>query len=188
MEKNLATYTYADLKKKYEDFAHPIVVLTINGKKFDENKGGFIVSDIEVELTSGYEASIASFTIYNCFDVDTSDFKIDEVKKFILLGSSVEIAMGYGRYAQVVFYGFISKVNFFYEEGGMPGIRVTAMDIKGVMMANNYSKQLTATSYGDAVAEILGKNPYSGMMNAQLVKELIISDTPDKRNKGCKKI
>lgn len=177
----MATYTYADLKSKYEDFAHPLVVTTINGKDFAENKEGFIISGMEVELTSGFEASIASFSIYNCFDIHSATFKFEEVKKYIFLGSSVEIAMGYGRHAQVVFYGFISKVNFFYGEGDMPGIRITAMDIKGVMMANNYSKQLTATSYSDAVQEIFSKNPYTGMMSSQLVKDIIVSDTPDKR-------
>lgn len=176
----MATYTYVDLKTKYEDFAHPLVVITINGKNFADNKYGFIISDVEVELTSGYEASIASFAIYNSFDNHDSNFRIEDVKKYILLGSSVEIAMGYGRYAQVVFCGFISRVNFFYESGDMPGIRVTAMDIKGVMMANNYSKQLTATSYGDAVKEILNKNPYAGMKSSQLLGEIYVSDTPDK--------
>lgn len=183
MVESVATYTYAELKTKYENFEHPLVVLTINGKVFADNKENLIVSDMEVELTSGYEASIASFTIYNSFDNDTSNFRIEEVKKYIFLGSSVEIAMGYGRYAQMVFCGFISKVNFFYEEGDMPGIRVTAMDIKGVMMANNYSKQLVATSYGEAVKEILGKSPYVGMTNSNLVKEIIVSDTPDKMKK-----
>lgn len=184
MENTLATYTYADLKSKYENFEFPFVVLTINGKDFGENKENFVASDIEVELTSGYEASIATFNIYNCFDEHSSNFKIEEVKKYILLGSSVEIAMGYGRYAQVVFCGFISKVNFFYEDGDMPGIKVTAMDVKGVMMANNYSKQLTATSFGEAVAEIFGKNPYAGMLNSKLIKEVMISDTPDKMSKA----
>ena len=184
MVNTLATYTYADLKSKYEDFAHPLYILTVNGKDFAENKEGFIVSDIEVELTSGYEASIASFSIYNCFDNDMATFRIEEVKKYIFLGSSIEIAMGYARHAQIVFCGFISKVSFFYEEGDMPGIRITAMDIKGVMMANNYSRQLTATSYGEAVKEIFDKNPYTGMINAQLVKEIIVSDTPDKLSKA----
>lgn len=176
----MATYTYADLKTKYDSFQHPVIVLMINGKDFARNKNGFIVSDIEVELTCGYEASIATFTLYNVFDKDTSTFRINDAKPYILLGSSVEIALGYEKQARSIFCGFISRVNFVYEAGDMPGIRITAMDVKGVMMANNYSRQLTATSYGEAVKEILQKNAYMRMSNQQIIKSLIISDTPDK--------
>lgn len=176
----MATYKYLDLKKKYDNFEYPLVVLTINGKEFGNNKSDFIVSDIEVELTSGYEASIATFCLYNTFEHHTSEFRTKEVKDYILLGSSVELAMGYGMQAQTVFCGFISRVNFFYESGEMPGIRVTAMDVKGVMMANKYSRQLTATSFGEAVKEILNKGPYMAMTGSGLIKNVVISDTPDK--------
>lgn len=180
----MATYTFAELKRKYDGFQHPLIILTINGKNFADNKYGFGVSDIEVELTSGYEASIATFTLYNTFDVDTSEFRIKDAKPYILLGSSVEIALGYEKEARSVFCGFISRVNFVYEDGDMPGIRITAMDVKGVMMANNYSRQLTATSYGEAVKEILNKNAYMNMSNKQIIKQIIVTDTPDKQPPG----
>lgn len=177
----MATYDYGNLKTKYESFSHPVAAITINGIDFAENKAGFIVSDIEVELTSGYEASIATLCLYNTFDNENSCFRIQEVKKYIMIGSSVEIALGYGKHAQMVFCGFISRVNFFYEDMEMPGIKITAMDIKGIMMANRYSRQLTAGNYGDAVKEILNKGTYSGMISSKLVKEIIVSDTPDKQ-------
>lgn len=176
----MATYSYKSLKNKYDDFHHPVIVLKVNGKDFAKNKAGLVVTDIEVELTSGFEASIASFTLYNTFDTDNSCYRINDIKAYILLGSSVEIALGYEKEARVVFCGYISRVNFVYEEGDMPGIRVTAMDVKGAMMANNYSKQLTATTYGEAVREILNKGPYMSMTNAQIIKQVVVTDTPDK--------
>lgn len=176
----MATYTYKSLKSKYDDFHHPVIVLTVNGKDFAKNQVGLIVSDIEVELTSGFEASIASFTLYNTFDTDNSCYRINDIKAYIMLGSSVEIALGYEKEVQTVFCGYISRVNFVYEDGDMPGVRVTAMDVKGAMMANNYSRQLTATTYGEAVKEILNKGPYMSMVGSQIIKELVISDTPDK--------
>ena len=172
------------MKTKYGDFQHPIMVLTIDGKDISKNDAGFVVSDIEVELTSGYEASIATFCIYNTFDNETSQFKTDEVKKYICIGSGVEIALGYEMEAREVFSGFISRVNFFYEAGEMPGIRVTAMDVKGVMMANRYSRQLTASSFGEAVKEILKNGPYIGMINSRLIRGIEVSDTPDKMLSG----
>ena len=177
----MATYTFDELKEKYDNFSHPIVSLTVNGKDFSNNKYELVLSDIEVELTSGYEASIVNYTIYNTFDQQESKFRIKEAKSYILLGSSVELALGYSDKALCIFSGFISKVNFVYPENGIPGIRVTAMDVKGIMMANNYSRQLTATSYGEAVKEILNKNAYSNMNSKDIIKSLNISDTPDKR-------
>lgn len=176
----MATHNYKDLKTKYDGFQHPIIVLTIDGKDFTQNDAGFMVSDIEVELTSGYEASIATFCLYNTFDDTMSQFRTEEVKKYICIGSGVELDLGYEKEVRQVFSGFISRVNFFYEEGGMPGIRVTAMDVKGVMMANRYSRQLTASSFGEAVKEILKKGPYLGMSNSQVIKGMEVSDTPDK--------
>lgn len=176
----MATYTYANLKSKYDNFHHPVIVLKVNGKDFAKNKAGLVVSDIEVELTSGFEASIASFMIYNTFDTDNSCYRINDIKAYIMLGSSVEIALGYEKEAQIVFCGYISRVNFVYEEGDMPGVRVTAMDVKGAMMANNYSRQLTATTYGEAVREILNKGPYMSMSGSQIIKQVVVSDTPDK--------
>ena len=176
----MATHTYKDLKQKYDDFHHPLIVLKINGKDFAKNKAGMVVTDIEIELTSGFEASIASFSLYNTFDMENSIYRIEDAKPYILLGSSVEIALGYEKDAAPVFNGYISRVNFVYEQGDAPGIRITAMDVKGAMMANKYSRQLTSTSYGEAVKEILQKGPYAGMSNAEIIKGLVITDTPDK--------
>ena len=184
----MAPYNFDNLKKEYDNFENPVVVLKIDGKDFKNNKKGFIVSDIEVELTSGYEASIATFSIYNVFEKHTSKFLTTEVKNYICLGSAVELALGYGNRANSVFCGFIAKVNFFYEKGEIPGIRVTAMDVKGIMMANNYSKQLTAKTYSGAVKEIFNKNAYVTMNNKQIIKRLEISETPDvKFNSGNSK-
>ncbi len=176
----MATYSYTDLKDRYDDFHHPVIVLTVNGKDFAKNEHGFVVSDIEVELTSGFEASIASFCLYDTFDMDNSCYRINDAKPYIMLGSSVEIALGYEKQAQVVFCGYIARVNFFYAAGDMPGIRITAMDVKGAMMANNYSKQLVSRSYGEAVREILSKNTYATMASTDVIKQIIVSDTPDK--------
>ena len=82
----MATYTYANLKSKYDNFHHPVIVLKVNGKDFAKNKAGLVVSDIEVELTSGFEASIASFMIYNTFDTDNSCYRINDIKAYIMLG------------------------------------------------------------------------------------------------------
>ena len=90
----MATYTYMNLKSKYDDFHHPVIVLKVNGKDFAKNKAGLVVSDIEVELTSGFEASIASFMIYNTFDTDNSCYRINDIKAYITRAQSMGITDG----------------------------------------------------------------------------------------------
>ncbi|MDO4531920.1 MAG: hypothetical protein Q4C06_08065, partial [Bacillota bacterium] len=107
-----------------------------------------------------------------------------DLKPYILLGSSVEIALGYSGSAASVFSGYISRVNFIYEDGGAPGVRITAMDVKGAMMASNYSKQIYAKSYGEAVQQILQNGPYQSMTNAEVIRSINVSDTPDKEVGG----
>lgn len=63
----MASYTYNDLKKIYHDFEHPVAVLKLGNKNFADNKKSWILNDIEVELTCGFEASMAAFRIYNVF-------------------------------------------------------------------------------------------------------------------------
>ena len=183
----MAIFDYQSLKSKYGDFSFPFVKLIVNGKEFSKNKNNFILSDVDIELTSDYEASIAGYTIYNTFDMEQSAFLSNDVKNYIALGSPVEIALGYGDQGVRVFNGFIAKVNFVYPEDDMPGIRVTALDVKGIMMANNYSRQLKAKSYGEAVKEILDQNVYADLRNKGIIDKLTISDTPDKQQGGNSK-
>ena len=58
------------------------------------------------------------------------------------------------RTAKNVFVGVITRINYLFEKQDVPCIRVTAMDVKGVMMAGSYSAQLDAKYYCDAVKKI----------------------------------
>lgn len=91
----MASYKYGDLKKIYHDFEHPVAVLKVGNKDFADNKNAWILNDIEVELTCGFEASIATFCIYNVFSKYTSTFEFDDLKKYIQLGQKTEISLGY---------------------------------------------------------------------------------------------
>lgn len=179
-----ATYEPDRIKEKYDNFAFPVVRVMVNDKDVCENTG-LAISDVEIELSSGYEASTATFVIYNSFDRNSSEFLIKETRNFIMLGQKVEIAVGYSGKTTLVFKGFLSRVNFFYPEADIPGIRITAMDVKGIMMANSHSRQLTATCYSDAVREILSSGIYQSLgYNDIYDRNLSIEDTPDKSEQG----
>lgn len=180
----MASFVYDDLKTKYGHFTYPVSVVKIGGKDFADNKADLAISDVEVELSSGFEASIATFWIYNCYDQVACQFQFDDIKSYIYMGSSVAIGLGYGSTAREVFRGFISGVRFVYPRTGVPGVEVTAMDVKGIMMSGSYSKQLTATSYSGAVKEILQKTAYTKMKSSDIITSLDIADTPDASSLG----
>ena len=131
-------------------------------------------------MTSGFEASIATFWLYGLFSHEEHAFAFDEAQKYVTLGSDVVISIGYSNSVREIFRGFIAKVSFSYESEEQPGIELTCMDIKGIMMASALSKQLTATSWSDAVNEILGEARYE-----KIISSLSISNTPDKKDAGA---
>lgn len=176
----MALYKYETLKSEYNQFKRPLSIIKVSGKKIADNKNGFIVGEVLVDVTSGYEASIASFCIYNCFNEQNKCFNTQELKKYICLGQEVTISLGYSTLVKTVFTGFISKVNYNYNKNDMPHIMVTCMDAKGIMMANMNNRQLAAQCYSDAVNELMQKATYVRLQSMDILKSLKISQTPDR--------
>lgn len=177
----MATYDYESLKEKYHNFKEPMAVITVNGKDIANSDKNLVVSDIDITLSCGFEANIASFSIYNAFENFNNAYNYDSVKSYIQIGSMVNIALGYFNKALEVFTGIITKVNFSYSSNGdPPGIRITCMDVKGIMMANCYAKSLVAYSYGEAVKEVFQKTAYTKLTEKEVIKNVKVEDTPDK--------
>ncbi|MCI8478894.1 MAG: hypothetical protein HFE97_11295 [Oscillospiraceae bacterium] len=171
--------SYQQLRDKYQDFALPQVSVTLAGTPFSNDSGDMVIGDVHVELTSGFEASIARFRIYHVYDPQSGQFRFGEVGKQIAMGTALTIDMGYLGTLENVFVGFVAGVSFGYEEGQLPYIEVTGMDIKGIMMAGTYSNQLTADNYADAVREILQRTGYERLKTGGGLLDLQITDTPD---------
>lgn len=179
----MAIYEFDDLKNKYMRFQHPVAIVKINDVSLADKKKGYPVSDIQVDLTSGFEASIAEFSIYDVYDEAAGRFDIPSNKVKIHLGSKVDIYLGYSNSATCVFVGVITRINYLFEKQEIPCIRITAMDVKGVMMAGNYSAQLKAKNYSDAVKEIFDKTAYEklGAPGRKVISGVQIDVTPDKQ-------
>ena len=165
--------TYEGLQEKYMDFGHPRAMVLLGDKAFDSVGKGVVVDDIHVELTAGYEASIASFRLYDSYDQKTGKFKFDKVSQQIVMGNTVTLQMGYLDSVETVFKGYISGVSFGYEPGSLPYIEITAMDIKGVMMGGTYAASLKASTYSAAVMEVLQRT------NPDTTDRPAVTDTPD---------
>lgn len=180
-----AEITFEQLKKEYKSFGNPLIKVTFDGdpdKEIKSARTGLTIGDIEVETSSGFEAGIATFVIYGAYNTRSCAFEFDKIKKYVLIGQQVSINIGYSDIVKEVFCGFISQVNFFFQEDEIPGVKVTCMDVKGIMMANCYNKQMTATSYSDAVKEIFAQDMYTQMKDDGIIKSLNITDTPDKED------
>lgn len=180
------TYTYNDLEKKYAGFCYPMIKLLIGEKDFGENKHQFVVSDIEIELSVGVEASVATFHYYHCYDIKNKTYLINDIKPYITLGSSVCIQIGYADIYTEVFCGFISQVEFVCDAVNSHHIEVTAMDAKGLMMSNSSARQMQAASFGEALKELFQSPIYQKMQSNGILKGIEVEDTPDKEESNNK--
>ena len=177
--------SYDNLKDKYSDFAFPKAEILLNKKALTAASGAhFVINDIHVENTSGFEASVASFRIYNVYDHKQGKFRYEEMKTQLFMGAPVTINLGYLDVLQSVFVGFVAGIAFGYSPEELPYIEVSAMDIKSLMMGGTYSYQLTAKSYGEAVSEIFRRTGYQKLKAMGGITSLNISDTPDKKPPG----
>ena len=79
------------LSRKYDEFRAPSAEITVGGTKLAAGANANI-RDVELELTSGYEASGCVFYIDGAYDEEKTDFK--KFVKKIQIGEDVEVAMG----------------------------------------------------------------------------------------------
>ena len=85
--------TYKQLQMKYSEMAFPRALVELGGKQFENKAGDMFINDIHVELSAGFEASVASFRIYNVFDSEEGCFRFEEIKKQVVIGKSVTIKL-----------------------------------------------------------------------------------------------
>lgn len=171
---------YKAIKKKYCEFVYPMATVDIGGRIFSENNNNLIMSDISVELSCGHEASAAVFSIYGVYNIEEGQYSFSKFKEYVQLGSAVTVMLGYGGVMEKVFVGFIAQTRFLRNDADIHHVEVTAMDVKGLMMANSYVRQMTASNYGDAIDEIFRKPMYQKMNAEGIYTSVRVDDTPDK--------
>jgi phage protein D len=184
----MAAIDLDELYTKYCGFQTPQAKVLMGGNDPEEDKKLRVsVADILVETTSELKAGLATFSLLYAYDTFSGAFEVKDLKKYLVLGNDVTIYLGHAENATEVFKGYIAKVDFVYdaEFAGDTVIRVTAMDIKGIMMANNNSKRLKANYYSDAVKEILDQQTYQNLKNNSVIDSITIDDTPDKPAGGA---
>ncbi|MCR5467355.1 MAG: hypothetical protein K6F37_00200 [Lachnospiraceae bacterium] len=175
-----AEFEYETLQKEYGNFVGPRANAVINGTSIRDSK--LFLGNVVIENTCNYEASIATFMVFETYDAENHKFKTDEFSKIIQLGATVEISVGYEAKETMVFVGYIAKVAFHVDTESPACVEVTALDIKAMMMAGKRSMQLEDEYYSDAVKTLLGDSRYSGLLSEYAPDlENTIEDSPDKK-------
>ena len=167
--------SFRSLRKKYDDFSAPSVEVTVGSTKLVSGAGADIF-DLELELTSGFEASGCVFYIDGAYDEKNTDFKKFTDK--IQIGESVEIALGYVR-RESVFKGYINEVEYQYGmEDDRNRIRVECMDAKGLLMKTRRMEIFTQKSADAVVKAILGETPVSSYISGKEIDSCKEEEVP----------
>jgi len=159
-----ATANFKSLAKKYDNFSAPAVEITVGSTKLMTNKDLDLV-EVEIDLTSGYEASGCVFIIAGAYDVEQTDFSSDI--SYIQIGEKVEASIGYVR-MESVFNGYINRIDYNY---GMDDekfeIRVECIDVKGLLMKRRRLEFFTEKSADAVVKKILSEAPVSSYLSGK---------------------
>ena len=153
--------SYRELVSKYNHFGAPTVELLVGTKKL-VSSASLHITELEVELTSGYEASGCSFLIEGAYEEKNTNFSSET--EVLQIGEKIEVMLGYIR-TETVFRGYINRVE--YEFGGLNsgyGIRVECMDAKGILMKTRRLEVFSQKKADALVGAILGEQPVSSYL------------------------
>lgn len=159
-----ASTNFKSLAKKYDNFSAPAVEIIVGSTKLMAGKD-LDITKVEVELTSGYEASGCTFVISGAYDIEKTDFTKDISS--IQVGEKVEVSIGYVR-KESVFEGYINQIDYIYglDAEGFE-IRVDCMDAKGLLMKNRRLEFFTEKSADAVVKKLLSESPVSSFLSGK---------------------
>lgn len=165
-----SSYTYEELRKKYQDFTTPKVELNIGGLSLLEQKG-ISVEQVQIKLSTGNTGS-ASFTINSGYDYEQSSFN-SVLKDKVIPGKVVTVKLGYMTKTTEVFKGFIASIDIQFDVENGIFFTITAMDARRLMMTDNKPYALySKPNYSDIVKNIMSR--YSALCTFEC------DDTDDK--------
>ncbi len=125
------SYTFSSLQTLYQKFSRPGAKIKVNGVNII-GVPGFKVTDVTVKQ-SLREAGAATFNLVDCYDRVKSCFN-PQISAVMLLGSKVEIAIGYNSIYTNVFKGYIADMSWKFDSEQGATCSVTCMDARKLMM------------------------------------------------------
>ncbi len=165
-------YKYADLKKTYKNFDVPCINISINGKKIKtllatENKKNqsWKIDFLKVSL-SMEKSSMVQIQISDIYDYGSSS-----ITEIAVIGSSIEVMLGYGSESKSVFYGYIAKID--YEFKNQFYMVVTAFDALNLMEQEYCPEYYISKSHSDIINNIIKK--YSSVIKKKSIDNISIN-------------
>ncbi|MCC8029309.1 MAG: hypothetical protein LIO75_05895 [Lachnospiraceae bacterium] len=147
----MATVSMSGLASKYNNFMVPAMKIKVEGTDV-VGCSDFAVESVEVVL-SQEAASAATISLTGAYDLKNRKFA-SGISTHFILGSMVEIEMGYGSSLTSLFYGYIDEIT--YELGESPAVRVIAVDVRRLIMGSKKSNiSHNVKSYSDAFNEVI---------------------------------
>lgn len=130
------------LSTLYGGFTTPVMKVTVNdnvltlilSKVGSNSIAGLTTNEVNIKQEKN-NASSASFSITNCYDVTIRSF----VLNMLHVGSKISIQLGYGSVLRNVFVGYVDSLS--YELSENPRIRVNAFDAVKLMMEGGKTKK-----------------------------------------------
>ncbi|MBQ7840686.1 MAG: hypothetical protein IJ390_09435 [Lachnospiraceae bacterium] len=168
--------SYAMLQKKYDDFLNPSLELTIDSTKLVKGKEAEI-EQLQIDLTSGFEASGCEFVISSCYDNKKNEFD-STISTCLQVGAKAEIEIGYRKKKESVFTGYVDNVTYEFSQDDSPKIRVRCMDAKGILMKNRRLEVFREKRADAVVSALLSEQPVSGYLSGKTVDRCSNEDVP----------
>ena len=145
------TSSYDSLVQRYKNFMTPAFKIKCQGKDIISSLQA-AVEDVSLNLSLDH-ASSCSFTIVNAYDLKARSF-YSKFKSQLVLGTVINVEIGYGSTTTLVFKGYISEVS--YEFRDVPVISITALDVRRLMMESKARMMVhSVQSYSQAFSEVM---------------------------------
>ena len=156
------SYSYEELKKKYDDFEIPVVKVKVNGIDVVSTMN---LPVVEMKMTLSMDAaSMVVLKIGDQYDLKSHSFQA-KVKNEFSIGTVVEVEVGYKSSTLNLFKGFVAALGMEYSE--LPLIVVTLMDARRLMMlAGNQVVLHDVKNYSDVFHTIMSR--YSRLCSTEV--------------------
>lgn len=147
------TYTYDSLVRKYANFCVPLIKIKVAGKD--------VISALKlsvVDFRAALSLDAASTVVVKLgklYREDRHEFD-SEAKGYFVLGSIVEIELGYLSSSRNIFKGFVAMLGMEFIQ--VPLLVVTLMDVRRLMMSSGSRYMLhEVKNYSDAFRIVMEK-------------------------------
>lgn len=146
------TFGFGDLEKKYGSFFAPIAEITVKGKKTSDS---IAIASVRVNTSIDEKADSFTIRISNAFDWKTSEWLY---KDEFVIGSQIDIRLGYVDKFAPVFSGYITAVTADFQEADGASLIVSGMDLSFFMMKGTRMQTWNEKKYSDVVQEIASRH------------------------------